>query len=131
MERTLLAGSTLDLGGIAVADETVGRLELLQVIVGVVDEGETGGLSATEVGAETEDGDSGLVGLVKLSELGAEIVLGDVGTSRVEDVTSKAAPSARCPSARSVSSVDSSPRPTPPYSFSLLFHELSARTFGP
>lgn len=54
------------------------RLELLQGIVGVVDKGESGGLSSTEVGAETEDGDGGLIGLVKLSELGTEVVLADV-----------------------------------------------------
>jgi hypothetical protein len=62
-------------------------LELLEGLWGVVDEGETSGLATTELGAETEDVDLVLVGLVKLSKLGTELVLGDVGTVWVEDVT--------------------------------------------
>lgn len=97
--RTLLAGSPLALGGIAVPYQAVLRLELLQVIMRVVDEGETSGLATTKVGAETENGDGGLVGLVELSELGPEVFLGDVGTSGVEDVTTeswKSAPAFSC-----------------------------------
>lgn len=64
-------------------------LELLQALEGIVDKGETSGLSTTEVGLETEDRDSLLVGLVELGELSAEVVLGDVGTAGMEDVTAK------------------------------------------
>lgn len=63
------------------------RLELLESLWGVVDEGESSGLSTTELSAETEDVDLVLVGLVKLSKLGAELVLGDVGAVWVKDVT--------------------------------------------
>lgn len=62
-------------------------LELLQGLDGVVDEGEAGGLSTTIVRAQTEDGDLFLVGLVKIAELLAEFVLGDVGAAGVQDVT--------------------------------------------
>jgi hypothetical protein len=53
-------------------------LELLQAVHGIVDEGETGGLASTEVGAESKNGDAVSFALVELSELGAEVVLGDV-----------------------------------------------------
>jgi len=62
-------------------------LELLHGLVGVVDESEAGGLATTVLGAETEDGDLVLVGLVELGELLAELILGDVGTVGVEDIT--------------------------------------------
>lgn len=73
-----MAGRLINLGGVAVANEAVVGLELLEGVVGVVDQGETGGLSSSEVGAETEDGDGSLVGLVELSKLSAEVVLADV-----------------------------------------------------
>jgi len=66
------------------------RLELLHGLGAVIDEGEAGGLAATELGAETEDGDLVLLGLVKAGELVAEVLLGDVGTTGVEDVTAHA-----------------------------------------
>lgn len=84
--RTLLAGGLLDLGGHAVADQAVVRLELLHGLGRVVDEGEAGGLAATELGPQAENGDIVLLGLVQLSELAAELVLGDVGAVGVEDV---------------------------------------------
>ena len=86
-KHTLLSRGLLDLGGHANADKTVVGLELLHGLVGVVDEGEASGLAATELGAETEDGDLVLVGLVELGELLAELILGDVGTVGVEDIT--------------------------------------------
>ena len=85
--RTLLPGSLLDLVGHADTDEAVVGLELLHGLVGVVDEGEAGALATTELGAESEDGDLVLVGLVELGELLTELVLGDVGTVGVEDIT--------------------------------------------
>jgi hypothetical protein len=84
--RTLLSAGLLDLGGLAVTDEPVVGLELLHRLGAVVDEGEASGLATTVLGAETEDGDLVLVGLVELGELGAELILGDVGTVGVEDV---------------------------------------------
>lgn len=62
-------------------------LELLHGLGGVVDKGETGGLAATELCPETEDVDLLLGGLVHASKLLTEIILGDVGTAGVEDVT--------------------------------------------
>lgn len=87
--RTLLSAGLLDLGGLAVADESVVGLELLHGLGGVVDESEASGLATTVLGAETEDRDLVLVGLVELCELGAQLILGDVGTVGVEDVTVK------------------------------------------
>lgn len=84
--RTLLAGGLLDLGGSTNADQTVGGLELLQGLNGVVDQSEAGGLATTVLGAETEDGDLVLVGLVQVGQLLAELILGDVGAVGVEDV---------------------------------------------
>lgn len=106
-ERTLLSAGLLDLGGLAVADEPVVGLELLHGLGAVVDEGEAGALATTVLGAETEDGDLVLLGLVELGELLAELILGDVRAVGVEDVTvqfivspscsiSLAIPCARC-----------------------------------
>ncbi len=61
-------------------------LELLHRLGGVVDEGEAGGLATTELGAEAEDIDLVLLGLVEAGELLTELLLGDVGAVRVEDV---------------------------------------------
>lgn len=61
-------------------------LELLQSLLGVVDESETGALATTVLRAEAEDRDLFLVGLVEVGELVAEFILGDVGTVGVEDV---------------------------------------------
>lgn len=85
--RTLLPAGTLDLGGEADADQAVLGLELLHGLGGVVDEGEARGLAATILGAETEDGDLVLLGLVEATELLTELLLGDVGTVGVQDVT--------------------------------------------
>jgi hypothetical protein len=88
-KHTLLSGRLLDLGGHANTDKTVVGLELLHGLVGVVDESETSGLATTVLGAETEDGDLVLVGLVELGQLLAELILGDVGTVGVEDITGR------------------------------------------
>lgn len=86
-KRTLLSGGLLDGAGSTDTDKAVARLELLQGLSGVVDESETSGLATTVVGAETEDGDLVLAGLVELSKLAAEVILGDVGLVGVQDVT--------------------------------------------
>jgi len=85
-QRTLLSAGLLDLAGKANTDESVVGLELLHGLGGVVDEGEASGLSTTELGAEAEDGDLVLLGLVHAGELVAELILADVGTAGVEDV---------------------------------------------
>jgi hypothetical protein len=85
-KRTLLSAGLLNLLGSTNADKTVVRLELLQSLVGVVDEGETRALATTVLGPETEDGNLVLVGLVEVGQLAAELVLGDVGTVGVEDI---------------------------------------------
>jgi hypothetical protein len=87
IELTLLSAGLLDLGCLSVADESVVWLELLHGLGGVVEEGEAGALAATELCAETEDGDLVLGGLVQLGELLAELILGHVGARWVEDVT--------------------------------------------
>ena len=62
-------------------------LELLKCLRGIVNEGETGGLAATKLCLEAENVDLLLGGLVQLSELAAEIFLGNVGAVWVQDVT--------------------------------------------
>jgi hypothetical protein len=70
-------------------------LELLEGLGGIVDEGEAGGLAATELGAQTEDLDLLLLGLVQGADLLTELLLGDVGAVGVEDVTAENAQSAK------------------------------------
>jgi hypothetical protein len=82
----LLSAGTLGLGGKSDPDETVLGLELLHGLGGVVDQGEAGGLAATELRAQTEDGDLVLLGLVHPAELLAELLLGDVGAVGVQNV---------------------------------------------
>lgn len=84
--RTLLPAGLLDLARHAVSHQPVVGLELLHRLGGVVEESKAGALATTEVCPETEDGDILLLGLVQLSELAAELVLGDVGAVGVEDV---------------------------------------------
>lgn len=62
-------------------------LELLHRLGRVVNQGEAGGLAATELCPETKDADLVLLGLVHAGELVAELLLGDVGAVRVENVT--------------------------------------------
>jgi len=61
-------------------------LELLHGVYRVVDEGETSGLATTILCSQTKDGDSRAVGLIDLSDLIAEVGLGDVWETRMEDV---------------------------------------------
>lgn len=115
-KRTLLSAGSLDLGSGANTDETVVRLELLQGLSGVVDESEAGALATTVLGAETEDGDLVLVGLVERRDLVAELILGDVGTVGVEDVTVKE--SMLVETNPSKSSILQNPIPSPSFKFS-------------
>ena len=85
-----MSAGSLNLGSGTDTDETVVRLELLQGLAGVVDESEAGALATTILGAETEDGDLVLLGLVEGAELVAELILGDVGAVGVEDITKQA-----------------------------------------
>lgn len=63
------------------------RLELLQGLNRVVDERKAAGLATTEVSPQAEDADLLGGSLVQLGESLAEVVLGDAGVARVEDVT--------------------------------------------
>lgn len=82
-------GDLLNLSSQTVSDKSVSGLELLQGLLGVVDETETSGLSATKLGSKTKDGDSVLLGLVKSTNLLSELVLGDVGSVGVKDINNK------------------------------------------
>ncbi len=66
------------------------RLELLHHLMAIIDQREPGALAATILCPEAEAGDLVLVGFVELGEFGAEFVLGDVGTVRVENVAVRA-----------------------------------------
>lgn len=83
---SLLSGWLLNLLSQTVSDQSVGWLESLGVSNGLVDQTETGRLSTTELGSETEDGDGVLVGLVQLRQSLSQLVLGDVGSVWVQDV---------------------------------------------
>lgn len=87
MGLTLLPARLLDLACQSNANQSVVGLELLHGLGGIVDKGEAGGLAATELCAETENADLLLAGLVHAGEFVAELLLGDVGAARVEDVT--------------------------------------------
>jgi len=87
--RTLLPAGLLNLRRKTVAHLAVVWLELLERLGGVVDEGETGALAATVLGAETEDGNTVLLRLVQLRQLLAELVLGNVWAVWVQDVTAE------------------------------------------
>jgi len=62
------------------------RLELLQRLMRIVDQSETGRFSTTVVCSEPEDLHLVFVGFVEFGEFAAEFVFGDVGAVRVEDV---------------------------------------------
>jgi hypothetical protein len=63
------------------------RLEFLHGLWRVVEERETCALATTELSAETEDGHLVLRCLVELTELLAELILGDIGAGRVKNIT--------------------------------------------
>lgn len=83
---SLLSGGLLNLGVQAVSDQSVGGLESLGVSSGLVNQTETSGLSTTKLGSETENRHSVLVGLVDLGQSVTQLVLGDVGSVRVQNV---------------------------------------------
>ena len=83
----MLPARPLGLGGHAHAHKSVLRLELLHRFRGVIDEGEAGGLAATKLGSESENIDLVLAGLVEAGELVAKLLLGDVGSVGVKNVT--------------------------------------------
>lgn len=67
--------------------------EFLQCLWRIVDKSETSGLSTTELGAKTENVHLVLASLVEFGEFASELILGDVGTVWVEDVTKLKNPS--------------------------------------
>jgi hypothetical protein len=83
---SLLSGSLFNLLGQSVSDQSVSWLKLLGVSSGLVDQTETSGLTSTELGSETENGNGILVGLVGLSQSFTQLVLGDVWSVWVQDV---------------------------------------------
>lgn len=83
---SLLSGGLLDLLSQTVSHQSVSRLESLGVSNRLVDQTKTGRLSSTKLSSETENGDGVLVGLVQLRQLLSQLVLGDVGSVRVQDV---------------------------------------------
>lgn len=86
---SLLSGSLLDLLSQAVSHQSVSWLELLGVRNGLVDQTETGRLSSTKLGSESENGNSVLVGLVQLSQSLSQLILGDVSSVWVQNVNDK------------------------------------------
>ena len=62
--RALLPGGSFYLGGQSHSDQSVMGLEFLHGFRGIVDECEAGGLAATILGTEAEDGDLVLACLV-------------------------------------------------------------------
>lgn len=86
-KHTLLPAGLLDLGGLADTHQPVAGLELLEGLGRVVDQGEAGGLATTELSPQAEDADLVLGGLVHGRKLLTELILGDVGAGRVQDVT--------------------------------------------
>ena len=66
--------------------ETVLWFKLLGRVQRVVDQGESSRLATTESSTEAKHENVFLIGLVELGQLFAEVVLGDVGTARVQDV---------------------------------------------
>ena len=88
-KRTLLSAGLLDLVRLAVPHQSVMGLESLHRLAAVVDEGKARALAATILSPEAEDGDLVLAALVQFGELGAELVLGDVGAVGVEDIATQ------------------------------------------
>lgn len=88
-KHTLLSAGTLGLGGHADTDKAVDGLKLLHGLGGVVDQGKASGLATTELGSQAENLDLVLLGLVHAAELLAELLLGDVGTAGVQDITTE------------------------------------------
>lgn len=67
------------------SDQSVPGLEL-QRILAIVNQGESGGLSSSELGPESEDDDLVFGGLVHAGQLLPELILGYIGSGRVENV---------------------------------------------
>ena len=63
------------------------RLKLLHRLRRVVDQREAGALAAAILCPEAEARDLVFGGFVEFAEFGAELVFGDIGAVRVEDVT--------------------------------------------
>lgn len=83
---SVLSVGLLDLLGKTGPHKSVLGLELLLAGLVIVDQTETGRSTTTELGLETEDGHSLLLGLVESGELLLELSLGDGGSVGVEDV---------------------------------------------
>jgi len=89
----LLAGGLLNLGCLSESNKTVVGFEFFKSVIRVVNQCEPSRLATSILCAETKNGDLVLVGLVQLSELGPEIVLGDIRSVGVENVDNHLLPS--------------------------------------
>jgi hypothetical protein len=61
-------------------------LEFLHGLDRIVDEGKASGLATAVLGAHAEDVDLVFVGLVGFGQLGAQVILADVGSVGVQDI---------------------------------------------
>lgn len=86
-KHTLFSTGSLDLVNDTIADKSVTGFEFLQGLGRVVDEGKSGGLSTTIVGAETKYRYLFLASFVEFSKLRSEVILFDVCSVRMKDVT--------------------------------------------
>lgn len=85
-ERTLLPARLLNLGRLSIPHEPIPRLEFLHHLIRIVDEREPRGFAPAILCPEPEDGHGVFAGFVEFGQFGPELVLGDVGTGRVEHV---------------------------------------------
>jgi hypothetical protein len=84
----LLDGLTRLLGTLleSKTDKTVLGLELAEGILVVVDDAESGGLSTSVLGAESEETNELGIGLVHASDNFLKLGLGHIGTARMDDI---------------------------------------------
>lgn len=83
----MLSAGLLNLVGLANAHQAVVRLKLQHSLGRVVHQGKAGGLAATKVRPQAKNVDLVLGSLVQGCQLVAQLLLGDVGTVGVQDVT--------------------------------------------
>ena len=82
----LLTTTSLGSSRNTLTDKTVLGFESLEGISVIVDEGETGRLGTTESSLETENNNGFLVDVVHLGELLADVSLGAVGQTGMDDI---------------------------------------------
>jgi len=88
----LLPASLFNLGLHSVTNKSVTWFKSLHGLSRVIDETKAGAFATTELGTESENGDMVLVGLVCLTELITELILGDVCAIWMKDINNKLLP---------------------------------------